>query len=145
MIKETELMFEQYKMIVNSAIKVTEWRQATNKFYLAVNSALITAVTYLFGIGINIVTPAIGVIGIVLSIIWRRNLKYYKQLNKAKFKVIYNIEKKLPLKIFMLEQKYYLDSGGKSGTEIEAWVPAVFILVYIVIFILGLLKIINII
>ena len=138
-------MFEQYKMIVNSAIKVTEWRQATNKFYLAVNSALITAVTYLFGIGINIVTPAIGVIGIVLSIIWRRNLKYYKQLNKAKFKVIYNIEKKLPLKIFMLEQKYYLDSGGKSGTEIEAWVPAVFILVYIVIFILGLLKIINII
>lgn len=145
MIKETELMFEQYKMIVNSAIKVTEWRQATNKFYLAVNSALITAVTYLFGIGINIVTPAIGVIGIVLSIIWRRNLKYYKQLNKAKFKVIYNIEKKLPLKIFMLEQKYYLDGGGKSGTEIEAWIPTVFILVYIVIFILGLLKIINII
>ena len=129
--KINEIEFRQYELIVNSANKVSEWRQATNKFYLTVNTAVLGITAYLYGTAPATITVT-SVMGILISILWHENINYYRRLNEAKFKVIHEIEKKLPFAMFKKEYNYTQQMSKHSTSRIECWIPRLFIIAYVI-------------
>ncbi len=74
--------------------------------------------------------------GLILSYFWYRLLLSYKGLNTAKFLVVHEIEKTLPLSPYDAEWEC-LGRGKNSDnykpfTHIEIWVPRVFIALHMV-------------
>src|SRR5882757_11577470 len=106
-------LLEQYKLYLTLADKISERRLNTNSFFLTVNTSLITVI----GLS-NILAPKIlkqgevqadsqaanflfilsGIAGIALCYFWYRLIRSYKDLNSAKFKVIHEVEKQLPIR-----------------------------------------------
>lgn len=128
--KNQSLILEQYKLIVESADRITERRQNTNKFYLGINSFIFTAASYLTAIKINIIPLLISLIGFLVSLVWYQNINSFRQLNCAKFKVIHELEKNLPANIYKKEDEY-LQIGYYKLTSVEKWVPFIFGIIYI--------------
>ena len=130
---DTNIMFEQYKLYVDMSDKISSRRLTANTFFLTLNSAILAFQSLIT------LSLIIALAGIALGYMWYRLIQSYSQLNEAKFKVIHEIEKKLPYKLFDAEwealgrgqnSKIYL-----SFTSIEKNIPIVFILLHLVILI----------
>ncbi|MDD4083187.1 MAG: hypothetical protein PHD05_07395 [Sphaerochaetaceae bacterium] len=134
---ETPLFFEQYKLFVESAEKVSENRNSANEFFLALNTALITISGYLVSINqSNLIYSLLPAIGIIVNWYWSDIIKSYRQLNSKKFEIINNLELQLPINLFAYE--WHLLGGGKTKdykqlTQIEKCIPFVFIWLYLAI------------
>lgn len=127
-------MLELYKIMIDSAQKVTEWRQRANEFFLAVNSALIAIATYLTSVDQIPTVTGIVVFGIVLAWIWYESISSYSKLAGAKWRVISEIEQKeYKYPIFKMERQYYKEDKRRGNTSVEKMVPAIFIVMYLVI------------
>jgi len=127
-----EHLLDQYKLLAESADKITERRQNTNKFYLGINSLFLGFSGYLTAIDNNIVIVLIALIGFLISIVWNQNINSFKKLNSAKFKVIHELEKQLPASIYTKENEYLKKSYYKL-TSIEKWIPKIFAIIYLII------------
>lgn len=136
-VNNIEILFEQYKMFVETAEQVTNRRQKLNQYYITALTGLI-GIPYALGIDIfkevSILTLFIGFIGCVMSILWIVNLISAKQLNKAKFEIIQEIEIRLPYKLYTKEWEF-LAKGKDSkiyleATKIEIFVPIILGLPY---------------
>jgi hypothetical protein len=140
----SEQVMQQYKMMVDSAIQVTNWRHSANNFYLSVNTALLSIAAYLynFSSGTGIV---IGLIGLATIALWYEMIQYYRSLNKAKFSVIHEIEKQLPVAIYKLEEDHFVKENRKKATSIESKIPILFGVAYMLIITVHILKIVKII
>ncbi len=126
--------FEQYKMFVSSAEKISEMRFNSNKFFITINSLIVT----LFGIFLDKLSWYVWIVpflGIGIAVLWIRSIKNYSYLNSAKFEVINKIEEKLPLDPYKKEWDI-LNSNEKYKTlsSIEKCIPYLFIIAYIVLF-----------
>lgn len=133
-------LFEQYKLYIESADKISDRRQKANNFYLAINTTLFTVLWFLFKIEnlqeLLYLKELVIFLWILLSIIFWFLIRSYKQLNTWKFSVIHEIEKKLPLALYWYEwnilwewkdyKKYY------SFSHIELLLPIVFWVWYFV-------------
>lgn len=121
---------EIYKMYVERADAISSRRESANTFFLSVNTVLIGLIGYIDA-SEACAKLAIGVAGIILSYFWYRLLLSYKGLNGAKFCVIHEIEKTLPLSPYDAEWECLgrgkNDEKYKPFTHIEIWVPRVFI------------------
>lgn len=100
-------LFEQYKMYVDMADKISNRRQSANSFFLSVNTAVVALISY-----VQLGQKAgeslafywlIGLAGMLLCFTWFRLIRSYKDLNAGKFKVINVIEQHLPLAPFDAE------------------------------------------
>ena len=135
-----EVILRQYELMVNSTLQVTNWRQSANKFYLTINSTLIAIAAYLYNI-----SPStgwiIGVIGLGITLLWYDTILYFRVLNKSKFAVIHEIEKKLPIMLFRLEYDHFLKEKRRIVTQIECKIPCLFAVVYFAIIVIPVLKI----
>lgn len=142
-----EILLEQYKLFVDSSHKVTEQRNDTNKFYISLLSGIITLTLLLFEKiacedYVGLILRGIGVLGTVLCCAWYSNIKSYKKLNSAKFKVIHEMEQYLPINCF--DKEWYILDRGKSKskylklTSIEKALPILLGISYFIIFILGI-------
>jgi len=136
----SEQLMRQYELMVNSALQVTTWRQSANNFYLAVNTALLTIAAYLYNILPN-TGIIIGLIGMAITVLWYDTIRYFRALNKAKFLVIHEIEKQLPIAMFQLEDQHFSKEERKRATSIESKIPILFGIAYLVLVIALLLKI----
>lgn len=93
-------LFEQYKLYVEMADRISARRMLANSFFVGVHTALITAFTVLLKekvlqptlLGL---TPFIAVI--LLCFVWWRVVHSYRQLNSGKFKVVHALEQMLPV------------------------------------------------
>jgi hypothetical protein len=117
--KESEHLFEQYKLAVEMASRVTQQRQATNRFFITIISALAAAYGVLFT-GINQNGELVEAVRFVLpgvvvfiTFLWSQSLKYSKALNSAKFTVINKIEERLPASVFRTEWNIMKEKGDK--------------------------------
>ena len=129
-------VLELYKIMVDSANKVTEWRQKSNEFFLAINSALIATSTYLFDIYQTPTAPGIAAFGIILSVIWYESVKSYSKLSSAKWKVVSEMEQReFKYPIFQMERKYYKEARRRGNASVEKMVPLLFIVMYAIILI----------
>jgi hypothetical protein len=140
-------LFEQYKLYVESAEKISERRVSANNYLLTVNSLLITLY------GLLAASPYKGswavlvpIAGLIVSITWYRIITSYRDLNTVKFKVIHELEQQLPAALYGYEWQKAEEGRGKVYhplTHLERWVPIVFMFLYIVliiIFIMGKLR-----
>jgi hypothetical protein len=124
-------MFEQYKLCVDMSDKISSRRLTANTFFLTLNSAILAFQSLIT------LSLIIALAGIALGYMWYRLIQSYSQLNEAKFKVIHEIEKKLPYKLFDAEWEA-LERGNNpdiylSFTSIEKYIPIVFILLHSII------------
>jgi hypothetical protein len=135
---------ELYKLAVEMADRVSARRGTANAFFVTVNTALLA----FLGLAELKATWPVAVGGVVISITWAMLIKSYRDLNTAKFKIINEAEKRLPLRVFYDEWqqlrrdrpenwlpknwrawlKWYLEF-----TIVEMIVPLVFAVLYIAI------------
>ena len=131
---------EIYKTYLELTDRISQRREKANSFFLAVNAALIALLANdAFGGsgpagGLEILIP---VTGVVLSYLWYRLIRSYRDLNSAKFKVVHEMERQLPLRPFDAEWESV--GRGKDPklylpfTRVERAVPWLFLLLHAVI------------
>ena len=139
--KKNEIILEQYKLYVNTAERVTDRRQSANNFFLTINSILLSFSGYLSATKIRGWYFLVAITGVVIAFFWLKIIDSYKQLNSGKFKIIHQMEEKLPIKLFKDEWKHL--GRGKTKeyvklTVVERGVPITFMIMYLVIIILML-------
>ena len=133
-------LLEQYKVYLESTDRISSRRQSANSFFVTINTALIALVSYMH-LGSTTSTKyywLVALAGIAISYMWYRLIRSYRDLNSAKFKVIHQIEKQLPLSPF--DAEWEAVSRGKDSsiylpfTHIEIGIPWVFLVLHIVAF-----------
>jgi len=134
--EESKTAFEQYKLYVEMANKVSERRGNVNTFFTTLNTLLFTVAAVIKSRDLLwvIFTCAIGCI---ISLAWYFTLKSYRKLNNGKFKVINEIEQLLPLSVYSHEWEV-LTSGTRKNkywsiSHVEKIVPSIFFTAYLVI------------
>jgi hypothetical protein len=135
-----------YKLTVEMADRISARRATANSFFLTLHAALVTLIGFVrptqtdtkthqvdtFGV----VYVAIG--GLVLAATWWVLLRSFRDLNRAKFKVIGDMEARLPAEPFNDEWKYlkgdpvpwWRKRYAELGT-VERFVPFVFAAIYV--------------
>lgn len=132
---------EQYRMYLHIFNSTTERRNKSNEFFLGLNTAIIGILGYLEAKNLNenntLIFLFIPLIGIAISFFWYQIIMSYKQLSRAKFNVIHNIEENLPISLFRTEWELLgrgLDyTKYRKISSIEKNIPIVFIILYSVI------------
>lgn len=130
--KVDPVLFDQYKLMVDTASDVTKNRQNANTFYLTVNSLIIGAVSLVQNIP-KFGVPLLCLTGIIISILWYVNILSYRNLNDAKFKVIKEMEASLPVQLFTKEENEYNRLKHIRLTAVEKCVPLAFGLIQLII------------
>ncbi len=132
-------LLEQYKLYVEMADRVSQRRATANTFFLTLNTGLLGLATGLAGFSFDAaqiwaISWGAAIFGLGFSYVWWRILESYRQLNSAKYKVVGDLEAKLPV-------APYDDEWEKVGrgnnpklylqlTVVEARVPRLFGLGY---------------
>jgi hypothetical protein len=120
-----KVLFEQYKLAVEMASGISARRQAANNFFIGLVSG--------FGIVHSLlekVEQSLLILPICLCAVWWFTIYSYRRINKAKWEVIYELEKNLPATPFT-------DEGEKLGsrsfmlTKLELTIPLVVGLVFL--------------
>ena len=129
-----KILFEQYKLYVEMADRISQRRAQTNQFYIAILSALVVILSFvvsnhLYSKILNLVFLVVAIVGILLCIIWFYNIQSYKQLNSGKFKVIHEMEVILPFPAYKREWEI-LGEGKKKKTyfpltHVEKYLPLI--------------------
>ncbi|MCJ7457795.1 MAG: hypothetical protein MUP17_02255 [candidate division Zixibacteria bacterium] len=133
-------LFAQYKIYVESMDRISDRRQNANNYFITINTILISFMGVLFQIkifeSIMWLKSLVTFVGVIICIIFWFLLRSYKQLNKGKFRVIHEIEKKLPIALYDYEWKILEEGKNKRVyypfSHIEMIIPWVFGIVYIV-------------
>lgn len=123
-----EILLAQWQTCVEMANSVSQRRDTMNNIFITLNTAIMATFAMLSGMKSIVILFA----GIVVCCIWIMFIKYYRQLNTAKFEIINKIEKDLPIQAFNEEwailksNKNYLD-----GTRLEMCFAFMFIALYV--------------
>ena len=141
-IEKAKLILEQYKLYVEMADRISARRLAANSFFLSINTAILAIVGYIkSACGQSLVTQdywLIAFAGIFISYSWHTHIRSYRDLNSAKFDVVHEIEKLLPLKPYYAEWEAV--GRGKNPelykpvSHIEMGIPWVFSILNTVVF-----------
>ncbi|MBN1655089.1 MAG: hypothetical protein JXA30_15075 [Deltaproteobacteria bacterium] len=128
-------LFEQYKLYVASAEKISEWRVSSNNYLLTVNTLLVT----LYGLLPKATSTGywailVPIAGILVAFTWYRIITSYRDLNGVKYRVIHELEKHMPAELYAYEWKKAEEGKGKAYhplTHLERWIPVVFMILYV--------------
>ncbi|MFF2629145.1 hypothetical protein ACFVUN_25655 [Kitasatospora griseola] len=148
--KPSPEVLELYKLAVEMADRVSARRGTANAFFLSVQTTLVAVV----GFGAPWLAQsawwtvgAVTAAGLTLSTAWWLQLQSYRDLNTAKFKVINELEDRLPVKVFTAEWNYLKQDpppvGRRRYAELgvsERFVPWIFAAVYLFILLGTMLK-----
>ena len=134
-------LFEQYRLYVASAEKISERRDSANNYLLTINTALVT----LYGLLVtspyrNYWTVLVPIAGVLISLTWHRTVTSYRDLNTVKFKVIHELEQHMPAALYAYEWQKAGEGRGKAYhplSHLERWIPIIFMILYIVLGIAG--------
>ena len=129
-------LIEIYKLHSELPDRVSARREGANRLYVAllVGLGVFVAALLRFGIGEaseQLVIGLIGIFGILLSMSWFLVIRSYKQLNEEKFRVLQDLETKLPFRFFTREWDPGAE-GTKSNkywelTNVERTLPFIFL------------------
>lgn len=126
-------VLDQYKLYVESANQISTRRLTANSFFLTINTGLAALIGYLIGkqsVAVTVALLGVPIAGMVLCYVWFRQIRSYRDLNEAKFKVIHIIEESLPFRMFDAEWEALgrgeNSKNHKSFSDTEKIVPWVF-------------------
>jgi len=133
---EIKIIFEQYKLYVEMADRISQRRMNANTFFTTVNTLFLTVAVFIKSTDFLWIIFC-GVIGCIISFAWYFTLNSYRQINAGKYSVINEIEKVLPLSGFSYEWEI-LSHGKKKNkywpiSHVEKIIPVVFFIVYILV------------
>ncbi len=135
-------LFEQYKLYVASAEKISERRVSANNYLLTVNAFLVTLYGLLAASQYKSYwTILVPVAGILVSLTWHRIITSYRDLNTVKFKVIHELEQQMPAALYDYEWQKAEEGRGSAYhplSHLERWIPIVFIVLYALLGVVGL-------
>jgi hypothetical protein len=142
-----EHILEMYKLYVEMADNISERRQTANSFFLTLHSAIVAFIGY--GNLVQSSSPLIGIFsvpialcGIMLCYLWYRLIRSYKDINSGKFKVVHEIERYLPLRLY--DAEWTALARGEDAqvylpfTHVEIIVPWVFAVLYLAVLVVSL-------
>lgn len=140
-------LFEQYKLYVESAEKISERRVAANNYLLTVNAFLVT----LYGLVAasrfrTFWIILIPVAGLLVALTWHRIITSYRDLNTVKFKVIHELELQMPAALYAYEWHKAGEGKGKAYhplSHLERWVPIIFMVLYVLLALVGALGLVR--
>ncbi len=132
-----------YTAFLQSMEAVSNRRQSTHSFFLSINTAIVALSSYFTTTKTSLALYMIPATGIVVCLIWDQLLRKYRNLNKVKFKVIHDMEQKLPMAPYDAEGAYFMEDSPKQKdigfTFIERRIPYIFILFHLVVLVLNIL------
>lgn len=150
-------LMKQYQLLIESSGRSEERRKDANNVFIAIHSVLVSFVTQsklvnidnLYDLKlINILTMLLlSAIGFILCWDWSDVIKSYRKINNTNFTLINVMESFMPSYLFSLKGE--LEGGGVANKktnlilEKEKILPKIFALVYIVIFLLGIILLID--
>ena len=136
-----KLNWDSYRLAVEMADRVSARRGTANAFFLTVESLFIT--TLFTVMSSRIVTNEFLIIGLALvgglmSSTWYLQLRSYRDLNTAKFKVINALEESMGISVFNKEWEFLKQDEVKSwrgryaelGVS-ERYMPMLFSILYL--------------
>lgn len=134
-------LFEQYKLYVESAEKISERRVSANNYLLTVNAFLVT----LHGLVAasryhSYWTILVPIAGFFVSLTWHRVITSHHDMNTVKFKVIHELEQHMPAALYKYEWQQAHEGPGKayhSLSHLERWIPIIFMILYVLLGIVG--------
>lgn len=131
-------LLDQYKLYVEMADRISQRRTSANSYFLTVNSAILGFVGYLTTKDSVEFLWLLAVAGVALTLLWFSIIISYKNLNTAKWSVVHEIEKRLPISPY--DAEWEAVQRGKNPvlyrpiSHIESGVPWVFFLLHLVVF-----------
>lgn len=136
-------LFEQYKLYVESAEKISDRRVAANNYLLTVNAFLVTLYGLVAASRFNSFwTILVPVAGLLVALTWHRIITSYRDLNTVKFNVIHELEQQMPAALYAYEWHKAEAGRGKAYhplSHLERWVPIIFIVLYMLLALLSAL------
>ena len=142
-----QALFEQYKLLVDSAHMGEEKRGNSSNIFLGVNSLIASflihpaTVTHSMQIKDLSISILFALIGVFISWEWLRVLSSYKKLNFVNYAMISALEELFPSSTFSLRAKIEMGVTAEKYTHIgnavlakENLLPLAFILLYLVYF-----------
>lgn len=97
-----EHLLEQYKLTVQMADSMSARRSETNQFFLAASAALLSVGVGLLSTSLlgallsGLLVAFLAVVGVLVSVVWVLTIKTYRSLNSVKFRLINEMESRLP-------------------------------------------------
>ena len=138
--------FAIFEVYLATAEKVSDRRAQANSWLLSVNSAIVALYGYLQSDKLAVSAPqklvwpwAIPAAGVIVCLAWSVLLKSYRELNRAKFAVLAELEKDLPASPTTREREIYKEHGRRSLSQIESLIPGCFVLLYAIMLVAALL------
>jgi len=138
--------FAIFEVYLATAEKVGDRRAQANSWMLSVNSAIVALYGYLQSDKLAVSAPqklvwpwAIPAAGVIVCLAWSVLLKSYRELNRAKFAVLAELEKDLPASPTTREREIYKEHGRRSLSQIESLIPGCFVLLYAIMLVAALL------
>jgi hypothetical protein len=133
-------VIEIYRTYLEMADRISARRENANSFFLTLNTAVVGFVGYLVGTdklaSYDSELSLIGIAGVLLSYLWYRIIRSYRGLNSAKFKVVHEIERFLPLRPYDAEWEFV--GRGKNPklylpfTHVEIAIPWIFLTLHMI-------------
>lgn len=136
-IRNDEILLEQYKLMLSTSESLIERRQKLTTTYLSIFSALLPVVTLTLSLDYDFLYPGTAIICcicIILCFSWRSAIISYGKSNQAKFAILEEMEKTLPVSMFASEwlARKKISSKYVSFTSHETMIPVLFVFVYAV-------------
>lgn len=129
-VEKTEIILAQWQTCVEMANSISQRRDAMNNIFITLNLAILASVSFKWDIKSIFVIIA----GIIICILWILFIRNYKLLNVEKFKVINDLEGKLPVSPFMDEwELLQKNKKYKDSTTLEKALPSMFMILYVVV------------
>ena len=138
-------VFEQYKLCVEMADRVSARRNLANTFFLTLHSGLVAFLGAWLSQSqhgrLSVLLLLAGLLVLLaLCATWWFTLRSYRQLNEGKFLVIGALEERLPARAFHRAEWEALGKGQDWRaylplTHVERWIPVIFAGTYVLGFI----------
>lgn len=130
-------LLEQYKLYVEMADRISQRRTSANTYFLSVNSAILAFVGYLTIGSEPKYMWLLALAGCLMTLFWYNIVISYRNLNSAKWQVVQDIEKRLPISPYDAEwdavQRGENPKLYRPISHIESWVPWVFLFLHFVV------------
>lgn len=131
-------LLDQYKLYVEMADRISQRRTTANSYFLSVNSAILAFVGYLTSKDSTDYIWLLAAAGLALTVLWYSVILSYRNLNTAKWNVVHEIEKRLPISPYDAEWEA-VERGKNSKlyrpiSHVEGGVPWIFFLLHLIVF-----------
>ena len=131
-------LLDQYRLYVEMADRISQRRISANTYFLSVNSAILAFVGHLTKNSSPEYMWLLALAGCMLTLFWYSIITSYRNLNSAKWQVVQDIKKRLPISPYDAEwdavQRGTNPKLYRPISHIESWVPGVFLVLHAIVF-----------